>query len=49
MKINMTQWIQDTISLPVKKAMPILSFRECRSRDTQWRRWCATGICRLSA
>ena len=26
MKINMTQWIQDTISSPVKKAMPILSF-----------------------
>lgn len=26
MKINMTQWIRDTISSPVKKAMPILSF-----------------------
>lgn len=26
MKINMRQWIKDTINTPVKKAMPILSF-----------------------
>lgn len=26
MKLNMKQWIADTINTPVKKAMPVLSF-----------------------
>ena len=33
MKMNMKQWIADTINAPVKKAMPVLSFPAIQLMD----------------